>query len=610
MFASVAEAQVNKNVMLHRQKNKTQQRNTSIEKLAINYYRNGEFEKAMPLFEQLYNTNNAHYYYNYYLNCLLKLNLYKDAEKLAKKQAKRTGGVRYMVDQAYVYDLEGDKKKSISILDKISRKLPENRNDIRQIANALQMRGYYGTAKQVYEKASKDNRALYSLELANAYQLTGEYDKMIDSYLLHLKDHPDDRQMVKNRLQTLLRFDVNQSLSKVLKDKLLLKIRQYPDEELYPEFLFWYSMQTEDFEMAYLQATAIDRRFQDAGEEILKLAEICISNKQYEIAAKTYKYLMDKEKNGPFYIECSNGYYVSIVQKELENNTLEKKTWKKLRKKGIETLEDIGINVQTSEVSRLLAYITAFKLGDYAEATNILEKALSIRYNNLEDKSKLKLLLADILVLQDKIWDASLLYSQIEGDMKNETIGHEAKFRNAKLFYYSGEFQWSLTRLDVLKSASSKLIANDAIELSIFITSILENDTMGFDLRKFAAADLYLYRNQYDSAVIFLNKILKSAYSPKSAEYATYKLANVYALSGKFETADSLYNEMINKYPNSVKTDNAIFEQAEMNRTKLNNPDKALALYLKLMKDFSDSIYSGEARVKYRQLQNKLKEDL
>jgi len=590
-----------KNIQLQRS-GPNQGRNNADQRLAVSYYRSGDYEKALPIFARIYEQNAAHYYYNYYFNCLVKLNRFQEAEKLAKRQLKKSGKIRYKVDLAQVYELEGNKKKAISTLDKITKNIPDNIVQVRELASALQTRGYYGTALTVYKKASENNNGDYNMLLANAYQLTGDYDQMFKYYLNHLETNPNDLQLIKNRIQTLLRFDVNDNFNKTLKEELILKTREFPDNELYGEFLLWYSMQNKDFEMAYFQASALDKRYGNAEEYLMEVGEISFANKDYESSSKSYKYLIDNHKNGAFYIESYNGYYQALVQKEIDENNIDPKVWKKLQKSGEKALEKVGINTQTSDITRLMAYITAFKLGDYEEAKKLLEPALEIKYSNLEDLSKLKLLMADILVLQDQIWDASLLYSQIEGDMKHETIGHEAKFRNAKLFYYAGEFDWSLTRLDVLKSATSKLISNDAIELSLFIKKILEQDTLGYSLKLFAKADLFAYRNQYDTAKIYLQKVLDFPVNETTTEYAYYKLAKVMAKSGSYTEADSLYNLLITSYPKSVKADNSLFEAAEINRLKLNNNEKSLKLYLKLLKDYPDSVYSGEARLKYREL--------
>lgn len=602
-FGAVHNINAQEQKVIQLQQRKTiQDRNSSTSQLAIKYYRSGQFDKAAELFSQLYKEKPSQYIYSYYLNCLIKLKEYKKAEKLIKQQNKKFENYRSKIDQAYIYQLMGSKKKTQNILNKLTNKVPENKSQVVQLASALQSRGYYDHALKVYKKANLKTDYSYDLEMANAYQLLGNYDKMFEAYLSHLEKKPEDRQRIKNRMQSLLRFDVNKNLNLILKQKLLLKTREFPENRVFSDLLLWHSMQSKDFEMAFMQASALDRRFGNAEGILLEVAEISLANKNYDVAVKTYKFMMDNHKNGPFYNESYSGYYNALVNKELDKNNSSKKNWNSLRKTGEKALDEIGINSESANISRLLGYIVAFRLFEYDKAKEILENALDVPNISIDEKSRIKLELADILVLQYFIWDASLLYSQIEADMKHEVIGHEAKFRNAKLFYYVGEFKWSLTRLDILKSATSKLIANDAMELSMFINNLLEEDTLGFTLRKFAAADLYSYRQQYDSAIIFLDRIVSHPTGVLSLEYAIYEKAGIFEKRGNYITADSLYQEMWNTYPESVKADNAIFKQAELNRLRLDKKDKAMELFLKVMKEHPDSVYASEARLRYREM--------
>ena len=579
-----------------------QSKKVATEKLAMSYYRTGEYEKSANLYGQLYEENPTRYYYQYYFNSLVKLKEYDAAEKLVKKQKRKAGNYRTDIDLAYLYNVSGQKKKAIKTLDKLTKKIPDNRNQVSQLASALRSRGFYGDAIKVMERSSEKNGFDFELEIAGAYQMLGNYPMMFESYLNHLENRPQDVQLVKSRMQMMLRFDVDQSMNRTLKQQLLLKTRENPDNLVYADLLLWHSMQSKDFEMAFLQASALDRRTGNAEGTLFEVAEISLANKDFEIAAKSYKFLLDNHKDGPFYSESYCGYYNTLVSKEMENDKADSRTWKKLQKTGEKALKELGVNAGSASISRQLGHIVAFKQLDYNRAKSILETALAIPNISMEEKSKIKLELADILVLQNKIWDASLLYSQIESDMKYESIGHEAKFRNARLFYYEGEYQWSLTRLDILKSATSKLIANNAMELSLFIGTMLQEDTLGFTLDKFARADLYIYRQQYDSAIIFLDRIADFPSGPVSLEYQAYRKARVVEQSGDYILADSLYQQMWTNYPGSVKADNSIFYQAELNRLKLGNKQKAMDLYFKIMKEHPDSIYAGEARLRYREM--------
>lgn len=573
------------------------------ERLALSYYQQKKYVKAAAIYKELFDKSPRQYYYSYYLNCLIFLKEYKQADRLVKKQSKAyPSNFRYLVDQIYVADLMGNEKKSKKMMDQLLSDLPTNRNMVIQIASSLEGKGYFQEALAVYENAQQlqEENVTYHLEKARVYRYTGDYELMFSSYLDHLDVRPQDVQIIKNRLQGLMRQDVDDNLSSVLKKQLLEKAQADPDNFIYAEMLLWHAMQTKDFEMAYRQARAIDMRFENREDDMLEVAEICFSNRLYELAAKTYGYLKDKGEASPFYLEAYNGYYLSLVRIAEADPETDEKTYKGLIKTGEKAIEELGLFKGTVPIAWNLAHLIAFRLNDYDRSIALLENALEVGNLDNREKSGLKLELADILLFKDKVWDATLLYSQIEADMKNEPIGHEAKFRNAKLFYYVGEFNWAQAKLDILKSATSKLIANDAMELSLFIKDVFDEDTLGLTLRKFGTADLLVYQGKIDSAMYWLEKIDGDSPGVNTYQHLVFKKAKMMEIKQDYVEADSLYNYLAVYFPESFKADNALFRRAEILRQYLENAELAQELYLKLMRDYPDSIYAGEARKVYR----------
>ncbi|MCF6172051.1 MAG: tetratricopeptide repeat protein [Bacteroidales bacterium] len=582
-----------------------QNKQSSKEKLALSYYRSKEYRKAAELFGQLYAENPRQYYYTFLFNSLLALKEYKSAEKVVRKQIKSSpGSTRYLIDHAYVLKLTGNKKKSDKILADLIKQVPDNRALVIQLANAMQSKGFSEEALIVLQKARETPgmEYAYALEMANLYQYNGDYDKMFDAYLDYLDKSPQEMQRVRNRLQSLMRHDVDDNLSFILKKKLFERAQQNPDKIVYSKMLLWYSLQTKNFRMAFRQARAIDKRFGDHVEDMLEVAEIAMANHDFEIATEAYGYIKDKKDNTPFYHESYSGYFIAMVNAAAENVKTDDETYRELEKTGRNALAEIGLNRQTVEIASHLAHLTAFKMGNYDQAIGLLEQALEITQLLPQEKAGLKLELADILLFKGQEWDASLYYSQIEADMKNETVGHEAKFRNARLFYFMGEFQWAQTKLDILRSATSKLIANDAMELSVFIKDILEEDTLGLTVRSFGKADLLVYQEQNDSAFGQLNKIEKQGLGPNGFQYLLYKKANLLVKMQRFLQADSIYNRLVTSYPESIKADNAVYRQAEIQRLYLHDELKAMDLYMQLMRDYPESIYASQARIQYRKL--------
>lgn len=582
-----------------------QQQTQSEEQLAINYYRNQQFEQAAALFKPLFEQKRTQYLYMYYLNCLLELNDLKEAEKVIKKQRREyPQNYRYLIDQAYVYEKTGNEKKAQKLFEELMSNLPNERNSIMTIASSLQTRGYSNLAVLVYKKARQnpDMQYAFNMEIANVYMFSGDYEKVFDSYLDQLETNPEDIQRIRNQLQSILRMDVDDNLSDEFRKKLLTRAQANTESEALAEMLLWYSIQVKDFTMALRQAKSIDKRFGFREEAVMELAEIAFQNRQFEIAGEAYNYIREKKDGSPYYLESTTGFFRSQVQSAELNPATTSGEYQKLLKQGDSFLKELGINSQTIEIERLLAHIQAFRLNQSQEAIDRLSQVIELKGLKPDQTAMLKLELADIWLINGQIWEATLLYSQVESDMKNEPLGHEAKLKNARVFYYAGEFGWAQAKLDILKSATSKLISNDAIDLSLFIEDILEEDTLGLTLRKFAGADLSAYQQHYDSAMILLQKIESTFPGEVALPYVMYKKAEWLSQQQHFLAADSLYTQFIERYPEHIKADNALYQQGELRRSALNDTDGALSCYLKLMTNYPESLFAGESRIRYRTL--------
>lgn len=595
---------------LHLQKSEAQKKQGE-EQLAINYFRERQFDKAAVLLKPMFEAKRSQYLYMYYLNCLIELKEFKVAEKVVKKQRRDfPDNIRYLIDQAYIFDQEGESKKSNKLFNELMSELPSDRNNIVQIASALQARGYNDLAITVYKRARQnpDLQYTFNIEMANVYLYNGDYGKVFDSYLDQLESNPNDAQNIRNQLQNLMRMDVDDNLSDDFRQKLLERAQKNTDSEALAEMLLWYSIQIKDFQLALRQAKAIDKRFGFREETVMELAQIASENHQYAICKEAYLYIKEKKDKTPYYLEACAGYYEALINEAEADPATSNEVYNKYSKEGKGYLKELGMNSVTITIAKLVAHIEAFELGNFPEAINMLNQAIGLKNLRPEQTANLKLELADILLASGQIWDATLLYSQVESDMKNEPVGHEAKLKNARVFYYVGEFGWAQANLDILKSATSKLISNDAIDLSLFITDIMDEDTLGLTLRKFAAADLYTYQHHYDSALMILSKIETTNPGEVTRPYVLYQKAKLLVYKRNFEAADSVYSTLINQFPESIKTDNALFQQAELYRINLNNPSVALERYLQLMTDYPESLYSGEARIRYRELKQQINE--
>ncbi len=572
------------------------------EQLARSFYNNKEYDKAAELYQQLYINYRYYYHFSQYVECLLLLERYDDAEKELRsfiKNDNSTNKWKAQVNLAYVYQKNNSADKVEKYLKKLINGLPEDKNVYLQVANMLRSKDFDEYAIMLYDKGANIPSIDYKffMEKALAYQSMLNFEKATENYLLQLETDPDDYELVKSRLSFMLRYDIDGSIVDDMRMALLKKTQERPDDILFSELLVWFALQMKDYEIALNQEIALDRRFDDREYDIIYLARIARDNEQYDIALAAYNYIIKKSKEGAFYPESVVGKTEVEYIKSSDDD--DKVFYASFEQRIMNECNELGISDKTIPLLVIRAEILAFKLNEIDAAIELLNENLDININRY-NKSKLKMLLADIYLYKDEVWEATLLYSQVDKSMKEEPIGHEARFKNAQLRYFIGEFDWSLAVLNILKSATSKLIANDAMSLSLLISDNLEYDTIA--LQRLAKADFYMYQKKYELAEIMLDSI--NIYNPNevSMPYLLIRKAQIALDRDDYQLADSLYKRVYQGYSDSYIADKALLENAILLEKYLNNNEAAMECYAKLIDEYTASVYVAQARNAYRRL--------
>jgi tetratricopeptide (TPR) repeat protein len=271
--------------------------------------------------------------------------------------------------------------------------------------------------------------------------------------------------------------------------------------------------------------------------------------------------------------------------------------------------EELGLSGDDPESISLiknLAHIQAFYLGKTDEAIELLNRAIVMPGVAPAEKAKCKIELADILLFTDDVWEATLLYQQAYQDFKYDVIGHEAKFKNAKLSFYIGEFEWAKAQADILKAATSKFISNDAISLSLLISENYDPDSNTLALGMYSRADLLDFRNEDDLALQALDSVPMMFGDHPIMQHVLYKKAEIYRKTGLYSASDSLFLKLVSNYPDGILADEALMQAAVLNEKQLKNKETAMALYQKLLNDYPGSIFVPDARKRFRLLRGDL----
>ncbi|MEW6468054.1 MAG: tetratricopeptide repeat protein [Bacteroidota bacterium] len=577
---------------------------TTDEQLAAQYYQNKEYDKAVIYYEKLFNKKPIPLYYNYYLNCLLELKDYKTAEKVVKKQIKKNEkALNFLVDLGFVYAASGDEGKAKDQYSLALKELTEQQQ-VFELAKAFVAIKEYDYAIEAYEKGRKLSKGSYpyNFEIASVYELKGDLEKAVAEYLDVLLMSDNYLESVQNALQPSFGENANQKKNDLIKAELIKRIQKYQDKTVYSELLIWMFMQQRDFESAFTQAKALDKRLKEDGKRIMDLGAICASNDKLDVAVKCYEYVLSKGKENYYYVQARMELLNVMYRKIVTQGNYQPAELLALENNYKAALEELGKYSGTVIIMKNLAHLQAFYLNNLDGATALLEEAINMPGVSEVNQADCKLEMADILLMTGDIWEASLLYSQVEKAFKDDPIGHEAKFRNARLSYYIGDFQWALSQLTVLKGATTKLIANDAMELSLMINDNLVMDTVGTALRMFARAQLLSFRNQDSLALVTLDSINKEFPSHALADDILYQRYKIKMRQGKPEEGIVFLHKIADDHGEDLLGDDALFYLGEIYENRLNDLEKAKKYYEELLLKHPDSLYTVEARKRYRKL--------
>ncbi len=581
------------------------------EKLALQYFQNKEYDKAADLYKSIYQKKPTPIFYNYYLDCLFAQEDYKTAEKFVSSVAKKhPDDLKYKVEYGYVIDRSGNHKKAEKIYNKAIKSLKSNRADVVDLANAFKVRGLMDYALKTFDKGKRMiSDPPLNMELADLYMSMGNYKGMVSEYLDMVADNDIYLPPIQAKLQLLISDPTNEAPSDALREELLRRTQKYPNKTVYSELLYWYSLQKKQFKLALIQAKALDKRYREEGERVFQLAKMLYSNNQYDLSIEAYEYVMDYGKKNRLYQTSSIEILQARFMRIVEDGVYEKSEIQVLAVDYEKLLARYGQNGSTVGLMMNLAHVYAFYLDDTDKAIALLEKVPTLSNVDNYTRAKAKLELGDILLFSGQKWSASLLYKQVEKANKYDAIGFEARLKAAEFFYYVGEMDYAKVQLDVLKGATSKLIANDALDLYLLITENMSFDSTYTALSVYARADLLAYQHKYSEAIATLDSILGAfPMGEPIRDNVWYKKAEIQYEMKHFAAADSLYQKCVDEDPYGTLADNALIMRARLNDNQLHNKQKAKEIYKIILLEYPGSLFTVEARKRYREMQSKEEE--
>ncbi len=579
---------------------------SSDEELAAKFYGSGEYEKAAVLYKQLLRKDpNSVYIYENYLNSLIALNEKKEAISLVKKQIRKDpNSLNFPVDLGFVYEQFDEDIKAQNQFEDLIEKHSKDAFGVNYLAQAFLKRQYTDWAILAFEAAVEQHGfKYYWSSLINLYRNTGNYEKATDLGLEVLKSEPKRANTIFYHFSRMLEKEASAGY---IQTQTLSYIQKYPNIHAYSELLLNIFLEQKKYSAAFRQAKAMDLRLNENGKRLLSLGQTCINNEEYRIAADCYEELISRGPNSLYYIDgrigLMNARYLE-VSSQMNSKT---ETINSLIEEYEHFLNDYGYSKSTSSAMKRLAELYLFYIYETDMGIEILSELVRIRNLPTSFLGGSKLMLGDAYLIKGEIWEAKLLYGQVDKDFKEDPLGQEAKFRNARLSYFNAEFDWAKDQLEILRTATSQLIANNALDLALLIQDNVGLDSNYDAMREYAHAEFLLFQNKTKECLAVLDAIPFQFPKHSLTDEVLFLKAQVMQREKKFDDALQYYERVYSNHSYDILADNALFQAAYLQENVFGNFSKAMELYEKLILDYNSSLYVVESRKKYRALKDKI----
>lgn len=564
------------------------------DQLALDYFEKGEFEKAVTLYEEIYTKQPSNlFFFEKLLHCYRQLQQFDKAENLIEKRKQKYNQPTMQIELGYNFQLQKQQDKANKFYQLAIDEIQKEPNYAYQLGSNFEKKTLLDWALKAYELGQKLNPNLnFDYQMALLQGQMGNVELMIDKLFDYAYAKPEFAPTVQSFLSRFLMENANESFPAYVKKTLLIRTQKTPDI-FWNQFLSWFYVQQKEYDKAFIQERAIYKRNPESFYEIVTLAQLAIEDHQDETAKSILSFVLENTSDLGLQMQAHH----FLMQLKIENATA--KEYPQIQLELQELVKKFGISPYSLKLQLLLANFEAFYINQPQNAIEQLQKTLELPLN-LREAATVKMQLADIMVYDEKFNQAILYYAQVEDNLKNDELAHEASMKMAKANYYKADFEWTLQQVKNLKQSSSLLIANDAIELFMLIQDNSVEDSTKTALTAFAKADLKLYQKKKDEALQAFLSIFEKHKGESIQDITLLRIAQIYEQKKQFDLALNYYNKILTDHADGIFVDEALYFSAEIYRKELDQPEKAKPLYERIVLNHPDSIYFTNSRINYR----------
>jgi tetratricopeptide (TPR) repeat protein len=577
------------------------------ERIAIQFFQLREYDKAEILLKKQFDLKPAKFY-DYLYKTYFQLRKYNEAVELTKQVLKTNNkSLNYKYNLGQAYEKLNDSNQARKEWAQINELIGENEYEANSFIQRYMESRNWSMAEDLILKFQKKTKSKDAFQ-SNLLAVYIKQDRMEEAVSIAFGQLDLDNHNYMYLYSTFDFLNSSKTAQRIMEKRLFAKLGAEPGSDKWNELAMQMAMTVKDYEQALQLAKSYEKRKGGQGMQVYQIAEIAAGENEFEIAIDGYDYVIKNNSSG--YAKLANEKKIFSLYARLKKERLRDSVHlSELHADIISYLQQYGSNQTTAEIQLLYAEFTVKYLKRLPQALGILEKMLETPMMASQYISRAKLDLADIKLAMNDIWEASLLYGQVDKEEKDGPLGEEARYKNSKIFYYNGDYELAEDLLSILKSSTSELIANDALQLAVFIQENQGDDAKELAMKDVSTAELLFYQNRPEEAVKTLASLKKVFPNSSLIDDVLLIEANYEKGVENDSAASRLYKELYDKFPTSILADRALYEWAKLEEEVFKNIESAKAAYLNLLTKFKDSVFTTDARKRLRKLRGEKLED-
>jgi tetratricopeptide (TPR) repeat protein len=584
--------------------------------LAQNYELAGQLDKAELLYKELFLLQPTNYQFFDLLNKVyISQKKYNESLQLIETRIKQTPGDPSLYGiLGTTYFIMDDSKKAYETWDRGIALNPKSSINYRVIANVAIENRAYDKAIQLLNDGKKISEEAYvfSMELANVYAYNMNFGRAATELCELILVHPEQTGFVRNRISSFI-------TRPLAAEQTINAIKDFSDEHgtsVILDLLAFTYQQTGKFQEGFKIVKQIETDSKGNGTNMYIFAQTLFDQKQFEVSAKAFNYILENFSNSPYAVIARINYAKAREESLNQKSDSVTSSWKPLSSKqkvnDREYKEIITAytsfagseqtNAYTAEALLRIGEIYRIRLFDLKKADSIYS-ALINTFPLSTQAIQAKLSSGKIAIETNSFEKAREQFTEIISNSQSVTeIISEARHYLARIEFWNGNFFVATQRLKEMNLTLSNDYSNDAIELN-FLISIAKKDSI--NLIKYAIADLLLLQNKLEQAATEFKTLADNDNLFVINQFAKSKLAEIFICKDDFFSAEKLLEELSREDNSLIFVDKSTFLLGMTYLYGSKDIPKAKETFQKILEKFPNSIYFDRARVELNSIQTK-----